>query len=329
MRSTTDSVFCSLLPRLRCVGILAFLALLASLSACALSVPQQSALVGTLWDVKAKQAIPLEALIERARGADIVLLGETHDNPDHHRLQEWLFTALNTDGAMSALIMEQYDLEQQADIDAVRRTSADPATKLARLGDIMRSGWQWNLYRPLVASALNGQTPLLAANMSRETLQQVSRKGFDALGAGEADRLALTSGWSPAQQKQLEKNIFDGHCGMLPAVAATAISNAQRARDAVMADRLLAAGPGPVLAVFGREHVRRDLAVPLYLTQRAPATTVLAIGLIETDVAFVPDDFASGPMGQRYDYLVMTAPVTRTVDPCEGLVMPGAKITQP
>ncbi len=318
--------------------------LLAALCVCGSAAADTSAphFTGRVWDVAAARFIDAATLAQRARGADIVLLGETHDHPEHHALEQWMFAALvapdvaaaaapgaaapGAAAPLRALVMEQYDLDQQPLLDAARSA---PNTALEQTGQLMGSGWDWDLYRPLVAAALQAKVPISAANLPRSALQQVSRSGFAALGVGEAQRLGLEAGWTLQQQALLEKNILAGHCGALPVSAAPAVARAQRARDAVMADRLLAAssgpgnGRGPVLGVFGREHARRDLAVPLYLAKRAPEKTVISIGLqeMEEGETVLPDAPA---LGRLHDYLVLTAPMQRAVDPCEGLVMPAA-----
>jgi hypothetical protein len=93
------------------------------------------------------------------------------------------------------------------------------------------------------------------------------------------------------------------------------MSQAQRTRDAVMADRLLSVRTGLAVAILGRGHVRQDLAVPWYLQKRAPAKKVLAIGMVEAAPA-APGEVAYGALGQRYDYVVFTSAVKRDADPC-------------
>lgn len=44
-------------------------------------------LTGRIWDVSSARFIDRETLVERLAGADFVLLGERHDNPDHHMQQ--------------------------------------------------------------------------------------------------------------------------------------------------------------------------------------------------------------------------------------------------
>ncbi len=288
-------------------------------SACAIPVVPKTDFTETVWDVATNQPITAEIFVERSRAADFVLLGETHDNPAHHRIQNWLLKKLSSKGEGVSLVMEQFNFEQQAAIDAAM---AAPTGSLQQLKQIMVTGWEWPQYQPLIDTAKDRHLPIIAANLSRNRLQQVSRLGFAVLGRGESSRLRLDDGWTAAQQTQLEKDIVDGHCGMLPATAAAAVVRAQRARDAMMADALLQVQSGTAVAIFGREHVRRDLSVPHYLAARAPNRKAVVIGLIESDGRYTPQELAMGELGRRYDYLVLTAPVQRDTDPCKGLVMP-------
>lgn len=312
---------------------------LLTLSACASTdALQRRELAGRVWDTDAQRFINSDVLLKRALTSDIVLLGETHDNPEHHHVQEWLLNAISARRPVSALAMEQYDVDQQRDLDAIVEASLSQGEKLERLEKLMRPGWEWFGYRPLIASALHRQTPLLATNISRDALRNVSRTGFTALGAGEAERLGLHNGWSEAQQREVEKEIAEGHCGKLPEFAVTAISKAQRARDAIMADKLLTVESKPKVAILGRGHVRRDLAVPQYLAIRAPGKKVLSVGIVEAGTSRQPADYASGPLGRLYDYVVFTKavalrPAKMTTyycagpksDPCEGIITPPAK----
>ena len=282
-----------------------------------------------IWDSTAKKIISNEQLIARSLSVDFVLIGETHDNPVHHRFQNSLLIAMSAMGRRPVLVMEQFDLELQSSIDRAMLAKTDRVDSLKILRQEMAKGWDWSQYQPLIETAKDRVLPLKVANLSRARLQQVSRNGFAALGNGAAARLALDNGWSIAQQKQLEQDVVDAHCGVLPAQAATPIANAQRARDAVMADTLLQVRTGPVgattvataVAIFGRGHVRRDLAVPFYLTARAPHRTAVVIGLIDSIGGQMPDEKAFDDMAGRYDYLVLTPAVKRKTNPCDGLVM--------
>src|SRR5215470_11936005 len=84
------------------VGSLATLALALVVAGCAKGgkiewesqVEQAHPLVGRIWDVWAGAFIGEDALVARLVASRFVLLGERHDNPDHHALQAKLLRAM-------------------------------------------------------------------------------------------------------------------------------------------------------------------------------------------------------------------------------------------
>ena len=290
--------------------------LLTFLCACAPLAPDANGPDPQVWQASTRRFVPFDALLQQARAADIVLLGENHDNAGHHALQQRLLAALAVTEPRPVLVMEQYDIEQQERLDAIAVSTASGEIKLAAYHTLMNEGWNWPAYQPLLSLAIEHKLPVLAANISRASLRDVMRSGQVALGTGEAKRLGLASGWRREQQAALAKDIADAHCDALPLPAIGALTLAQRARDAVMADRLLSVRGGKAVAIFGRGHVRQDLAVPLYLRQRAPRTSVLAVGMVEATPPFQPEEVAYGPLGQRFDTVVFSGLVRRDADPC-------------
>ncbi|WP_194714201.1 ChaN family lipoprotein [Noviherbaspirillum soli] len=288
------------------VGLLA--ASLAALAGCGAIHTAGSGDAEQPWKVSERRHVAFGELLRQAREADIVLLGETHDNAAHHATQRRLLESLAD--RTPALVMEQFDLEQQASLDAILRSKDTQQQKLKALKTLMKPGWQWSGYEGLLTTALERGLPVLAANISREALREVGRSGISALGNGASAQLGLDSGWSTAQQASLRQEVEAAHCGMLPEAAVGAMANAQRVRDAIMADRLLSA-PGSAVAILGRGHVRQDLAVPVYLKQRAPQKKVLSVALAEGELA--PD------APQPYDYVIPGPAVRRADDPCAEL----------
>jgi uncharacterized iron-regulated protein len=224
-----------------------------------------------------------------------VLLGETHDNAEHHRLQRVVLEALGAQGSR-ALAMEQFDTEHQPAMDAARTRGAD-AEALADAGRLNRKGWDWPRYRPLVEYALERGWPILAANLSREAARAIVADPSRFVGPPPGD----------TQRRILEKDMVDGHCGQqVPPQRLAGMVAAQRARDARMAETL-SRQPASVL-IAGSHHVRREIGVPAYLGG------TLSIAFIETRAgASRPQDYRHG----EFDYLWFTAPAARK-DPCEG-----------
>lgn len=261
-------------------------------------------LAGRIWDVRAGAYVTAETVWQRATAARHVLIGETHDNPEHHRLQRLALEAIAASGQRRMLAMEQFDSEHQAAIDAAQAAQAD-AERVADAGRFDREGWNWPLYRQLVEFAVARGWPLVAANLSRAELRRV---------VADPALLAALPAATPELIAALERDMIEGHCGHRPEAKTLAgMVNGQRARDARMAEVLLRAPQGGTVLVAGNGHVRRDRGVPLYL----PADT-LVIGIVEVS----PDARAPGEYLERelsgvanYDYVWFTPRAARD-DPC-------------
>jgi uncharacterized iron-regulated protein len=299
--------------------------LLAMLCACAPLAPDTAEADACIWQTSSKRYIDVDALLQQAVAADIVLLGETHDNAAHHALQQRVLATLAKREPPSVLMMEQFDIEQQQRLDAIMVSGASREIKLTAYKALMNEGWEWQGYQPLLALAVDHGLPVLAANISRTSLREVMRGGQDALGTGEPQRLGLTAGWRREQQAALEKDIAESHCDALPPPAIAALTLAQRARDAVMADQLLSVRGRKAVAILGRGHVRQDLAVPLYLKMRSPRTSVLVVGMVESTTPAAVETAAYGPLGQRFDAVVSSGTVKREEDLCAAFRKPAAR----
>jgi uncharacterized iron-regulated protein len=272
----------------------------------------QHPLNGRIWDMRAQAFVSEAEVADRLAGTDFILLGEIHDNPEHHRVQSWLLQSLVTRGRRPAVAFEPFDRERQAAIDAARR---DAAT-LERIEQAARpeKGWQWDWYASLVQTALDLHLPILALNLSRAEARRVAAESFAVLGHEVEARLALDAVWNAERQKTLQRQLAESHCGHIDDQRAEQLSRAQRARDAVMADILLTAGEGGAVAILGRGHARLDLAVPLYLARRDARRTVASVGIVEVESGKrEPGSYVAGE--PAHDYLWFTPKAARP-DPC-------------
>ncbi len=284
---------------------------------------QDHPLAGRIWDAHGARFVDAAEVTARLRRNPIILLGETHDNPEHHRIQARLFDALTTSGQARALVMEQFDAEHQPQIDQVRRSGKATADAVASAGMLDRNGWNWPLYEPLVALALARDVPIAAANLSRADARRVAASGFGVLGEDRAQRLPLDAVWSEERGKLMADVITTGHCGQVPESVVPGIMRSQRARDAVMADVLARYSETGAVGIVGRGHARRDIGVPLYLSRLAPKTDVVVVGLVEVEDdaldprAYLSIEAATTGVANAYDYLWFT-PRAQRKDPCAG-----------
>src|SRR6187455_3367027 len=88
----------------------------------------------------------------RLRGDALVLLGEVHDNAQQHQLRLATLQRAFASGWRPAIAMEQFDRDQQADIDRVRRERPGDAQHLIDVAapsvNPAGGGWNWDFYRP-------------------------------------------------------------------------------------------------------------------------------------------------------------------------------------
>lgn len=252
--------------------------------------------LGVIRDLNTGEQLTPEQLVERLAAQPRVLVGEQHDNPDHHALQLWLLRALETRREQGSLLLEMLEPEQQAKIDAVRRgpLPSDLPQALA-----WQKNWSWELYGPIVQHALMQPYPLLAANLDRSEIKRIYK-----------DRPVLKGKLSTADSVggPLLEQIRESHCGMLPESQTPAMLAVQQQRDRRMAERLLAA-PAPAMLFAGAFHVRRDLGVPLHLADLGKADGNAVLVLSEV----------GKPVGQgAADYVWYTAALP-PIDHCANL----------
>ncbi|MCG5536669.1 ChaN family lipoprotein [Ectothiorhodospira mobilis] len=275
---------------------------------------QDHPLVGRIWSVEQARSLSREDLRRHLQGAAYVLLGEVHDNPDHHRLHgevlQWLARGA---GEGPGVAFEIFDREQQPRIERMRAEGVREAERLGQELEVAARHWPWPLYRPLVQWVLDHDRPLAAANLSAPRAARIAREGAEAvLGAEPVHRLGLDRPLPAAAGRQLVQDIQEAHCGYLPTHRVGGMVQAQRARDAVMAQSLQTLAVRPAVLIAGNGHVRRDYGVPFYL----PGDGVLSVGFLEvSEDRRRMADYGDTLQG-RYD-IVWFTPRVRVTDPCE------------
>jgi uncharacterized iron-regulated protein len=281
---------------------------------------REHVLTGRVWDVAAARSIDAGALPPRLVRARFVLLGEKHDNPDHHQLQAALVRALAAAGRRPAVAFEMLDTAQAP---ALARHLAASPRDAAGLGDAVgwnNSGWPpWSDYEPIAHAALDAGLPILAANLPAAVISAVARGNRSALPASLVTAHALDRPLPGDAQAAMSAEIRDAHCGHANPAMVTNMITAQRARDAHMADTLLTAVTDGAVLIAGTGHVRQDRGAPMYLRARSPAATIATVAFVEVQPnAPNPDDYAArfGAASLPFDYVWFT-PRMDDDDPCE------------
>ncbi len=278
-------------------------------------------LTGRIWDVSSAQFIDRESLVRSLGRADFVLLGERHDNPDHHLLQAEVLRSLIAIGRRPAVGFEMLGLDDASAIANHLAAAPNDAAGLGRAVNWNQRGWpDWTIYQPIAEAALQAELRIVATNLPLTVARKMSRDGPAALGPQVIRELDLDRPLPESVFASMAADIRDAHCGYAPEENLRAMVDVQRARDAQMAQSLIAAGdPGGAILVAGAGHVRTDYGIPVYIRAKAPDKRVISIAFLEVDRHKTePQSYALPyPDGRLpFDY-VWFAPRMDDEDPCE------------
>jgi len=242
--------------------------------------------------------------------SSVLLLGEVHDNPAHHQDRAALLKALLADGRPTTVVFEQLGRAQDMALAESMKAAPRETQALIEAGKLDQKGWRWPLHKPVFDAALAGGARIVGGNLERDEARRIVREGMVAVPVDVAALLARTP-WSDVQQAALVRSIDEGHCGAMPPSMYAGMALAQRARDAAMAQALLnarAAGSQRVVLIAGNGHVRRDLAVPVYLQAAGvPGAEIVSRAWLE-----------EGGDGTAFDSVTHT-PAAAREDPCAAL----------
>jgi uncharacterized iron-regulated protein len=309
------------------------------LSACAQHAPPQPAwttplsadhpLVGRLWSPSENAFVSPERLIKDAANADFALLGESHDNPDHHRMQAWVIQALAQQGRKPAIVLEMIEETRQPALDAYLKKSNADAAGLGEAVDWDNSGWPaWREYQPIADAAFDAGSSIFAGNPIKPTRGKVGQgKSGRRKMISDARRKSLgvdqpLENW---RRDLLLSTIDAGHCRLVPKQYLSPMVAIQRTRDAVLADNLRKAAnkteSSPTILIAGANHARKDFAVPIVLGHLFPGKTSLSLSFVEVDDTLTtPSDYAQAFNAKTipFDYIWFT-PRANNTDHCAEL----------
>ena len=271
----------------------ALIALLVLLSACA-RVPEPRLFPEAPNDI----TVRTDALLP----ADVILLGEQHDAPDHQHIHQHVIARLAVDGKLGALALEMAEAGRST---AALKSNSTQLQVQDALGWNSKS-WPWSAYGPAVMVAVKAGVPVLGANLPAAQMR-----------AAMADTQLDAQLPGPALKAQ-QQLIRTGHCGLLPEDRISPMTRIQVARDISMARTIeQAALPGKtVVLLAGSGHVNRVLGVPQHL----PADmTLKAVQLRPGPARIRPDTRLDAEDQAAFD-AVWPTPALPARDYCEDML---------
>lgn len=279
-------------------------------------------LTGRIWLTQDGRFATADEAVAKLAVARFVLLGEKHDNSDHHRLQAWLVQRLVAQ-QRPAIALEAIDEGQAPALEAHLAFRPADADGIGKALDWRDSGWpDWQHYAPVVRPVLAQGGPILATIPAQGVVRAASRNGIAALPPARVRALGLETDLPAPDRAVLARAIDEGHCRMLPPEALGSMVTVQRIKDAAMARALIdgtsLAGRDMAILIAGNGHVRRDHGVPWHLGRLAEDGVTVAVGMVEVQSgATEPESYAASFGVDRlpFDIVWFTARVDDD-DPC-------------
>lgn len=240
-------------------------------------------MVGKVVDLNSQKVISPNVLLENLARTEVILIGEKHDNPDHHMLERRILGELSEQP--TEVVLEMLDDSQSSLLETLdRETQGNQLKERLMWND---KGWPWKSYGPLMEQAVSSGLKLSAGNLSQDQVKKIYQSGSEALTAD--DRLKSALSVNDTVKQTLLTEIYEQHCKMMPRDALNPMLSIQLARDARMASAIVDSEASRVVLVAGAYHVRKDSAVPLHLELIGADKKVVVVILKEVDAEI--DDY--------------------------------------
>lgn len=251
-----------------------------------------------LFDLAQGKPVSEARALDRLGGMRIVLVGEHHNNAEHHRAQLQIIRALHQTGRKVAVGLEMFRSDSRTDLDRWVTGRIDEA----RFKPIYLDNWNypWELYRPIFEYARGEKIALVGLNVSREITAQVALHGFGSLTSTQKGNLeGITCDVSKEYMNYIRRAYgthshgrmnFDRFC------------EAQLVWDTAMAIHAIAYAqdnPDTILVILaGSGHARKP-GIPAQIAERKswPVTVLLPTTAGIFDAAHVSS--------QDADYLIL------------------------
>lgn len=290
---------------------------LAVLAASATVWAQASYVPNRVFVSAKKQFADFETLVAELSRADVVFVGEQHDDRNTHRLELALLEGLarRRGEIVVALEMLERDAQEPLDHFAMGRTDESEFVRDARVWPQYATD-----YKPLVDFAIDKHWPIVAANVPRGIAADVSKSGLDVLkGKNDAERALFAKELKCSTDDKYYRRFADAmgdHEGAAKSTDAAATMvryyEAQCLKDETMAESIAQAhtigsvgGKRPLVVAFnGSFHSDFGQGTAERTRRRLPAKRLVVVSVLP--VQNLDDVAPDGDARKRADYLLYT-----------------------
>ena len=261
-----------------------------------------------IFEYETKNQVNVQDLIAAIHEADVVLLGEVHDNLFQHRARADLISKIQN--KEFAIVSEHLVFGSEITY------SGSLLEDLETIG-FNKKAWIWPTHEVLYKKFEELNLPVFGGDLSKKDIDNI----YEGKGLSQSGTLTPIIKRSTLDSQSKDKLLNDlvvGHCGVVEEDFLSFMFKVQRLRDASMA--YIASKVAPAIVIAGNGHVRRDYGVPQILKKINPDSNIVSIAFLETDkFSNMTDNLIKKLFKDAdADYIWLTEAVSR-VDPCEKL----------
>jgi uncharacterized iron-regulated protein len=243
--------------------------------------------------------------------ADVVFVGEQHDDPNTHRLERAILEGVARRRSGVILSLEMFERDVQTRVDQFAAGTASEVEFMATSRPWPRYATD---YKPLVDFAIEKKWPVIAANIPRPIASEISKGGLDVLkGKSDAEKAWFAVDWQCPMDDEYYKRFAEVMGGHTKPEEMGRYYASQCLKDETMAESIArawqtaaAASPGvrPIAIHYnGAFHSDSGLGTAARVRRRLPDARTVVVSVVPVTSL---DDLTPDEHKGKGDFVVFT-----------------------
>ena len=258
-------------------------------------------LIGKIYDTGLKREIEYQELLREIQKAEVIYLGENHDNADHHEIQLRILQDLLQAGKRPQIGFEFFSSDQTGYLMAfVRLTPKRETVEHTHMREKAlrrKLGWEesedrsWSFYYRLIDLAREKGLTAFGTDLPKGIVRRIVKTGIEGLTPVERNWIQSTGFDDPMYKKVMLAKFADVHCGFSHPKMSERLYQAWVARNDAMARSIASMvrnAEKPVVVIVGGGHTQYNMGIYERVAHLKPQTSQINVGIQEVALHPLP-----------------------------------------
>ncbi len=157
-----------------------------------------------------REKIPFKQLSHDLRDARVIFIGESHDQIEHHQIQQRIIRELAGKGKEVVIAMEMFQKFQQPILDRWSQGALTEEEFLRQVKWESTWGMDYQLYKGILDEARDRRLKVLGLNVPRELVRKVAQGGIEGLSSEDKEKLPEMDLTDKKHRAHIE-SVYKGH----------------------------------------------------------------------------------------------------------------------